>query len=103
MGTSAGFRCRDGVVVVAAAGADRDGDGDGGLMTYKADFTDMVARVMERIDHAEQEYGNKSLFSPTGDLLKELEEETLDIMGWGFYVWKRVRALREKFERVGVL
>lgn len=72
-------------------------------MNPPKEFNEMVARVMERMEQAERHYGNRSLHSPTGDLLRELEEETLDIMGWGFYVWRRVKELQAKFERIGTL
>jgi hypothetical protein len=69
---------------------------------YDRDFVEFQARVQQRIDAAEAQYGDRSLHDPAIKLFGELEEELLDICGWGFFLWKKLRESREKFKRVGV-
>lgn len=57
------------------------------------DFTRLVAR---RLRAGADSYGDGS-FSRTGDsLLDEIEQEALDIVGWGFVLWCRIQELKSR-------
>lgn len=45
-------------------------------------------------------YGNRSYARRPGDLLREIEEELLDICGWGFILWTKLQQLKAKTERI---
>ena len=70
---------------------------------FNPEFNDFMARIQQRIETAEQTYGDRSLHDTTIHLLSELEEEVLDIAGWGFFLWKRMQVMRDKFKRIGVV
>jgi hypothetical protein len=72
-------------------------------VSYDRDFVEFQARVRHRIDAAESQYGDRSLHDPAMKLLGEIEEEILDINGWSFFLWKKLRETREKFKRLGVV
>lgn len=45
-------------------------------------------------------YGQRSFERPPAELVDELEQEALDIAGWGYVLWVRLRRLREQTERL---
>ncbi len=55
-----------------------------------------VAALVERLDHGAREYGQRSFQREPADLAGELEQEALDIAGWGYILWCRIRALKER-------
>jgi hypothetical protein len=55
-----------------------------------------VAEVRARLEAGRATYGDRSFERSPSELLRELEQEALDLAGWGFVLWHRVRALRER-------
>lgn len=47
-----------------------------------------------KLDQGAREYGAVSFARPAPELLDELEAEALDIAGWGYILWTRIRRLR---------
>jgi len=54
--------------------------------------------VRDRLKQGQVEYGDTAFKRGAVDLLREVEEEALDICGWGWFVWDRAVKLREKIE-----
>lgn len=59
------------------------------------DFGEFSRCVRARLELGKRQYGERSAGRPLAELAAELEEEVLDLMGWSFWVWRRVRQLRE--------
>jgi hypothetical protein len=52
--------------------------------------------VGERLVRGANAYGNASLRATPRALAGEIEQELLDVMGWGFLLWLRLRNLEGK-------
>ena len=60
---------------------------------------DQFETVMKgRLDTGHKEYGDASFNRKPTDLATELEEEALDVVGWGFILWVRLTELRNKMD-----
>lgn len=59
------------------------------------EFEEVMKR---RLEAGHMTYGDGSFGRPPRELTVELEEEALDIVGWGFILWTRLRRLREVME-----
>lgn len=64
------------------------------------EVNEFYSRVWARLVAGEREYGGSAAIRPGIELAKELEEEALDLAGWGFWAWKRARRLREGLARL---
>ena len=56
--------------------------------------------VLERLTVGASVYGDTSFEAAPSMLAHEIEQEALDIMGWGFILAVRLRALRAQLERL---
>jgi hypothetical protein len=61
-----------------------------------------MAELRARLEQGKATYGDRSFMRPPVELLGELEQEALDITGWGFVLWYRLRLLRQRAEGVGI-
>lgn len=66
-----------------------------------ADGTDPLAAwpafaesVRQRLEAGRAAYGDKSFARPPAELVAELQQEALDLAGWGFVLWCRLEAMR---------
>lgn len=64
----------------------------------KGPWEDFLSRVEHRLEAGAREYGDASLRAPPGALCREVEEELLDVVGWGFLLWLRMRGIAERME-----
>ncbi len=64
--------------------------------------TEFFAALRERLKAGAVTYGDKSFARESAALLVELEQEALDLAGWGYVLWRRVRSLRAAVERAGL-
>jgi hypothetical protein len=60
-------------------------------------WREFTAAVGDRLAKGQRAYGDASLRARPAVLARELEEELLDVAGWGFLLWLRVRALGGRF------
>ena len=58
------------------------------------DWPQFMVLVRARMDKGREVYGDRSFCRPPAELAGEVEEELLDVAGWSFILWNRVRALR---------
>lgn len=56
-------------------------------------------RVRARLDASRAAYGDRSFERPPAELLDELQQEALDLAGWGFILFERIERLRTRVER----
>jgi hypothetical protein len=60
-----------------------------------------AAEVRSRLEAGRAAYGDRSFAAEPAALVAELEQEALDLAGWGFVLWCRLRALGEAAGRLG--
>ncbi len=56
--------------------------------------------VQAKLAQGAADYGDASLDADSEALLSEIEEELLDVTGWGFLLWVRLRNLRTKLAAI---
>ena len=66
----------------------------------RADLVEFFALISQRLEAGAEEYGDSAKHRPTRELCDESEEEALDICGWSFWMWRRIRKLRVQLEEV---
>jgi hypothetical protein len=62
-------------------------------------FDDFTRQVLARLEKGRLVYGDRSFDRFSADLLGEIEEELLDVCGWSFVLWSRLRRLRSVAEK----
>lgn len=65
-------------------------------------FESFAGEVGARLEQGAREYGDQSFSKEPRELVREVEEELLDVAGWAFILWTRIRALREGVEGLSV-
>jgi hypothetical protein len=63
-------------------------------------FPAFVEAVRARLEAGRAAYGDRSFDRPTAELLGELQQEALDLAGWGFVLFERLRRLEAAAKRV---
>lgn len=53
------------------------------------------AALQARLDKGAEAYGDRSFKRTPEDLIGELQQEALDLAGWGFVLWARLGAMQE--------
>jgi hypothetical protein len=56
--------------------------------------------VRSRLEAGRAAYGDRSFAAEPAALVAELEQEALDLAGWGFVLWCRLRQIGEAAERL---
>ena len=65
-------------------------------------FPGFVGAVFQRLEKGREAYGDTSFDKPIGELLGELEQECLDLAGWGFVLWSRLQRIKSATNREDV-
>ena len=63
-----------------------------------ARFTEFARAVNARLEAGRASYGDASFSRHPAVLCGEVEQELLDVAGWGFILWCRMRALRDALD-----
>jgi hypothetical protein len=63
-----------------------------------AAFDDFSASVRRRLETGREAYGDRSFSADPDELLRELQQEALDLAGWGFVLFRRIEAMRAALE-----
>jgi hypothetical protein len=63
-------------------------------------FPAFVEAVRTRLEAGREAYGDRSFDRPTAELVTELKQEALDLAGWGFVLFERLRRLEQVAKRV---
>ena len=53
-----------------------------------------IARLHQKLELGARQYGSASFERPLVELITEIEDELVDIAGWGWIAWSRLEALR---------
>jgi hypothetical protein len=64
--------------------------------------TEFFAALKGRLKQGQAAYGDKSFAREPSELLGELEQEALDLAGWSFVLWTRLRNLKAAAAAAGV-
>jgi hypothetical protein len=67
----------------------------------RVEWAAFAAAVGNRLAAGQRTYGDVSLEASPHALAGELEDELLDLAGWGFILWRRLRALRKRLPSRG--
>jgi hypothetical protein len=65
-------------------------------LKLKSDLPVYVSLLEERLRKGADSYGDASFSMPPQDAIAEIQQEVLDISGWGFILWSRLEDLRVK-------
>lgn len=60
------------------------------------DYEAFVASVRSRLEAGKRAYGDDSFRRPPTELIDELTQEALDLAGWAFVLWSRLRGVYER-------
>lgn len=85
-GTAANISWQKGAVVAE--------DGEPGWDKGKR-FKEFTKRARLRLEHGAAEYGGKNFSAAPTELIRELQEECLDLAGWGFILFERLENMKE--------
>lgn len=58
-------------------------------------FDEFVSKLWKRMERGEHVYEGRSWSKDPDKLLDEIEQELLDVCGWGVLLWSRIRAMRD--------
>jgi hypothetical protein len=62
-------------------------------------WPDFILSVLARLEAGKQTYGDRSFQMQPAELSGEVEEELLDVTGWAFVLWVRMRSIRNRIEK----
>lgn len=66
-------------------------------------FDRYLATLRARHEQGRKEYGDRSMDKPRAELLGEMQQEAVDIAGWGFFLWAQMERMKgEPSERDAV-
>jgi hypothetical protein len=63
-------------------------------MDHEGELAQFWLRLRERLEAGAQNYGGASFRRAPAELAGEIEQELLDVCGWAFVLWCRLRRLR---------
>jgi hypothetical protein len=63
-------------------------------MDHEGELAQFWARLRERLEAGARSYGEASFGREPAELAGEIEQELLDVCGWAFVLWCRLRHLR---------
>jgi len=70
---------------------------------YKDKFFEFTSALNEKMEKGFKEYGDSSFSRPPIELINELQEEAIDLAGWGMILWCRLEDLKPKCEELNNL
>ncbi len=65
-------------------------------------FKEFIDTMDKRMAKGYEEYGDGSFKLPPDELLREVEEEVLDICGWSLILYTRIKNIRNKIGSIDV-
>lgn len=68
------------------------------MSNWRDDFDEFIRVLTQRMEDGYWTYGDKSLNQPIPKTLGELEQELIDIPGWSYIAWRRIRRIRSLME-----
>lgn len=68
-------------------------------MIYKKYFKQFVKDLDKKMLKGFKEYGDGSFSRDPRELMGELQQEAIDLAGWGMILWVRLNELKKEYER----
>lgn len=65
---------------------------------WQVRWDDFLLALEEKLGKGAVAYGEASFNFSSAKLLDEIQAECLDLAGWGYILWSKVEALRERYE-----
>jgi hypothetical protein len=65
------------------------------------DFHEYVIQCRERLMDGAEEYGQVSFSKDPVTLVREVQEELMDVTNWAFILWTRLTAIKEAIANSG--
>ena len=64
-------------------------------------WQDMSDQIAQRLAEGDLEYAHDPADKkPTAQLVKEIEEELLDVCAWSMFAWQRIQAIKAQFDEL---
>ena len=60
------------------------------------DLPRFLSELETKLDKGRREYGDVSFSREPSELIDELEQECLDLAGWGFVLWTRLERMKRE-------
>jgi len=57
-------------------------------------WDEYVGLVRQRMEQGERDYQGRSFGLPVDATVAEIEQELLDVFGWGYIAWRRIQAAK---------
>jgi hypothetical protein len=70
------------------------------MSKYEEHFIPFVNRLDAKMKQGFKDYGDGSFKRPPVELIDEIEQEALDIVGWGYILWCRLEDLKKECEKL---
>jgi hypothetical protein len=70
------------------------------MSKYEEHFIPFVNRLDAKMKKGFEEYGDGSFSRPPMELIGELQQEAIDLAGWGMILWCRLEDLKPKCEEL---
>ena len=68
---------------------------DPGTPEWRKHWPGFESVIKKRLDKGAIEYGHTSLTRPVDEIVGEIEEELLDVIGWAFMAWIKMERARK--------
>jgi len=65
-------------------------------MKFKKYWYKYKKELYKRLLNGFREYGDASFKRSSADLIKELQQETLDVAGWGLILWVKLEEMKKE-------
>lgn len=65
-------------------------------MKHSEDWGQFAETLYMRLEAGEREYGDVSFTRPPAEVAAEIEQELLDVCGWAFVLWCRMRRVTSR-------
>jgi len=56
-------------------------------------WPEFMEAIKKRLETGKREYGDSSFTRPASELAGEIEEELLDVAGWAFFLWLKIKKM----------
>jgi len=58
-----------------------------------AAWPEFMEAIKKRLEAGKREYGDSSFTRSASELAGEIEEELLDVAGWAFFLWLKIKEM----------
>lgn len=66
------------------------------MTSFPDHYGTFLYELGKKLERGQQLYGSSSFKKSEGELLEELQQEAVDLAGWGYILWAKIEALKSK-------